>query len=156
MTGITRLPEVVDRLVLELTDELVPDLLDEVLDGPTLGVAMLASLVLGIAADQDETGYDVELIEQQSLGRTRFEERWTVGVLLSITDEDGVATMSQLRSRAGQVLEAIERRLRDEAPVVDGVWQKVALGDRMQWLPIVDGRAPTISVFFAVTGRSLL
>lgn len=149
MGTLTRVPEAVDALVALFGDATGL----QVLDGPTLGQVMHEAICVGLSSEQSRPGYDVEVIEQPGLGRTRYVERWTVSSLLTVSSGD--TDMGALRSRAGEVLAQVDGALR-AAPVVRDLWQRVALSGAMQWLPLQHPEGATVSVFFDVVGESIL
>jgi|GEM_PF-1497598 len=146
---LTRVPQVVSSLVAMFRD--ATDV--QVLDGPHLGEVMLEAICVGLSPDQSRPGYDVVVTEQPGYGRGRYTEQWTVSSLLTVSS--GATDMTVLRSRAAALLGQIDAALRAQ-PVRAEVWQRVAFGSQMQWLPLQHEQGATLSVFFDVVGASIL
>ncbi|MGN8245239.1 hypothetical protein ACTHAM_002358 [Cellulomonas soli] len=146
---LTRIPDVLDALV----EVFATSTGLQVLDGPSLGAIMEAAICVGLSPDQSRPGYDTNVTRQDGLGRARYVEEWTVSSLLSVTSGDSAVPV--LRRQAADALAQIDAALR-AAPVRDGVWQRVAFGSRMEWLPLLHTDGATVSVFFDVVGASSL
>lgn len=154
MDRTTRVPEVVDHL-LELLQVRPPSEL-QLIDGPVLGELLANVLVVGMARDQDGQGYETRLERMEGYGRPRYEEQWTISCLISLsTGESRPGTVKALRAQVGAIFADVDSKLRDEQ-VVEGVWQRVALGAETTWLPVRHAQGTGMHVFFDVVGESLL
>lgn len=148
MPTLTRVPAVVDGLIALFTAATGL----QVLDGPHVGEVMQEAICVGLSPDQSLPGYQVDIVRQEGYGGPRYAEEWTISSLLSITSGD--IDMKALRLRAGEALAEIDAAIR--AAHTGELWQKAALGGRMEWLPLQHPQGASVNVFFDVVGSSLL
>lgn len=151
MTGsVTRIPDVLAEL-LDVISTAAPDL--QVADGPTIGEVGAEAICVGFPESPEQPGYSTEYIRQEGLGRTRYQEAWSVRCFLTVSS--GVPDMAALRSRAAAILGAIAAELTARTRDVDA-WDRAAFSGNAEWVPVIDAQGGLCNVFFTVEGASLL
>lgn len=151
MTGpqVTRIHLVVTAVI-----ELMRDVTDlQVTDGPHVGEIASEAICVGFTDSPDLPGYDTTIVRQDGLGRPRMLEQFTIRSFLTVGSGD--PDMPALRLRAATILGLIDGALRDEHHS-RGVWDRAALGGRVDWVPWVDSSGGLCNVFFSIEGASFL
>lgn len=145
----TKIPQVAAKLI-----DLFHDATGvQVTDGPHLGELEDEAMCVGLTEGPERPGYTTTVTRQQGMGRPRLREDFTIRCFLSlITGETDIAV---LRVRAGEVLGQVAEALAAEY-VVAGLWDRVVLGDRTEWIPVQADSGAVLSVFFTVDGSCLL
>lgn len=144
----TTVPAIIDQLITICHD--ATEL--QVTDGAHIGEIDDYALCVGIVL-ANQAGYTSEVSRTQTMGRVRLTEEFTVRCLLSL--QSGDVPIKTLRDHAGDYLGRIQTALADHARVEE-TWDRVGMGGKVEWIPILGPDGASMSVLFVIEGACLL